>query len=199
MAGTNRPLKTSLIAIALGAIGLVGASSSGARAATVLKIDVAEATHLSEWVVRARVTALRSVDRRAQGDAIYTEVTLAIDRVYQGEGVPATHVMHLMGGLGDDGLALTVPGMPRLTVGDEAVFFLERTGQGHVPCGLEQGVWRIARGPFGLPIVYRNLAGLSLMAKTPSGQLAPVHEQGPLPGKLLAELEREIAQARRTP
>jgi hypothetical protein len=165
------------------------------RAATVLHVDVAEATRLSQWVVRAEVVALETLDLRAQGDSIYTEVTLAVSEVYRGRDVPARVVMRLQGGIAADGLALTVPGMPRVAVGDEGVFFLERVGNGLVPCGLEQGVWRISQGPFGVPLVYRTLDGLSLMVRGPEGKLSPAPEPAPARTKLLAQLIAEIAAA----
>lgn len=168
-----------------------------ARAATVLEVDVAEATRLSEWVVRARVTAVESVDLRAAGDSIYTDVTLAIGAVYRGQGVPATYVLRLQGGRGKDGLALTVPGMPRFEVGDEAVIFLEKTGKGHVPCGLGQGVWRLAPGPLGYPVVHRDVRELALMKRTPDGRVVPSDTPQPTGIKLLATLVAEVQAADR--
>jgi len=166
-----------------------------ARAATVLEVDVAQATLLSEWVVRARVTAVASVDLRAAGDSIYTDVTLAVSDVYRGKDVPATHVLRLQGGVGKDGLALTVPGMPRFSVGDEAVIFLEKTGKGHVPCGLGQGVWRIAPGPLGYPVVHRDVRELALMKRTQDGRVVPSDTPQPTGIKLLATLVAEIEAA----
>jgi len=188
--GSRVALRASAIALALAMF------QSSALAATVLKVDVAAATRLSEWVVRAKVLAVESVDLRAQGDSIYTDVTLSIEAVYAGHDVPKISVMRLQGGLGRDGLALTVPGMPVFKVGDEAVLFLEKTGLGHVPCGLEQGVWRISPGPFNYPVVSQSLAGLSRMTRTGDGRLAPSTEPLPTGVKLLSQLVREIVAAR---
>lgn len=171
--------------------------SGAARAATVLEVDVAEATRLSEWVVRARVTALTNVDLRAQGDSLYTDVTLAVDAVYAGRGAPATVVMRLQGGLGADGLALTVPGMPRFAIGDDAVIFLERTGKGLVPCGMGQGVWRVAPGPLGFPVVHRDVRELALVTRTPDGRLVPSTTPAATGIKLLTSLVAEIQAADR--
>lgn len=182
----------------LGTLGTV-AIPDAAHAATVLKVDVAESARLSQWVVRARVLSLTTVDQRALGDSIYTDVTLQIDAVYRGgAGAPApkTLVMRLMGGVAADGLALTVPGMPKVEVGEQAVFFLEPTGKGLVPCGLEQGVWRIAPSVTGVPVVWRQLGNLSLMEKAADGKLVPSGPSQPAGVKLLAELEREIRAAR---
>lgn len=190
---TSSKSNNSILARAGVAALLTFALSSSALAATVVEVDVAEATRLSEWVVRARVTALAPVDLRAEGDSIYTDVTLAIEAVYRGKEVPRTYVLRIMGGTGKDGLALAVPGMPRFAVGDEAVLFLERTGKGHVPCGLGQGVWRISAGPLGYPVVHRDLRELALMKRGADGALVPSADRGPAPIKLLASLVAEIA------
>ncbi len=170
----------------------VAVMAAPAHAATVLKVDVVEATRLSQWVVRARVVSLAPLDLRASGDTIYTEVTLAIDTVYRGQDVPKTYVMRLMGGLGKDGIALSVPGMPEFKPGDDVVLFLEKVGVGHVPCGLGQGVWRVAPGVMGQPVVYRDLGGLAIMARGADGKLTEQGAQPPLGVKLLSQLVREI-------
>lgn len=170
----------------------VAALGAPAHAATVLKVDVVDAARLSEWVVRARVLSLAPLDLRASGDSIYTEVRLAIDAVYRGQNVPRTVVMRLMGGVGKDGLALAVPGMPEFKPGDDVVLFLEKVGVGHVPCGLGQGVWHVAPGVLGQPVVYRHLDGLAIMAPDADGKLSEVKPQAPLGVKLLSQLVREI-------
>jgi len=181
------------VAQGLSALSLsVGLIAAPAHAATVLKVDVAEATRLSQWVVRARVVSLAPLDLRASGDSIYTEVTLAIDTVYRGKDVPKTYVMRMLGGLGKDGIALSVPGMPEFKPGEDVVLFLEKVGIGHVPCGLGQGVWRVAPGVLGQPVVYRDLGGLAIMARGPDGKISEQGPQQPLGVKLLSQLVREI-------
>jgi len=171
---------------------MIGLLSVSARAATVLKIDVAEATRLSEWVVRARVLSLASLDLRSSGGSIYTEVSLSIDAVYRGQKVPKTYVMRLLGGVGNDGIALSVPGMPEFKPGDDVVLFMEKVGVGHVPCGLGQGVWHVAPGVLAQPVVYRSLDGLAIVARGADGKLTE-ERVAPAQGvKLLAQLVREI-------
>lgn len=178
-----------MIGVSLAAILALAAP---AQAATVLKVEVPEAVRLSEWVVRAKVKAVASVDLRAQGDSIYTDVTLAIEAVYRGKGVPKTYVMRLLGGEGNDGMALAVPGTPRFKVGDDVVLLLERVGDGHVPCGMGQGVWRVLPGVMGHPTVYRDLDGLSLMARDAAGKIVEAPALPPQNVKLLSQLVREI-------
>ncbi|MCC6625743.1 MAG: hypothetical protein IT385_31195 [Deltaproteobacteria bacterium] len=148
------------------------------RATTVLKVELPEMTRTSEWVVRARVTAVANVDLRAEGSGLFTDVTLQIEEVYRGKDVPRTYVMRQMGGVGKDGMALTIPGMPRFKPGEEIVVFLEKTSVGHVPCGLGQGVWRVARPPVGPALVRQDARGLNLMARAADGSLAPIHDDG---------------------
>lgn len=167
-------------------------------ASTVLKVDVSEMTRISPWVVRARVTAVASVDLRKRGESIYTDVTLAIDEFYKGPdaGAPKTTVMRLPGGLGDDGMALTVPGMPTFKVGDDVVLFLEMTGLGPVPCGMEQGVWRVYRGALGYLMVTQSTARVSLVERDKDGRLVPSHDRPVVATKLLDQLKAEVRAAR---
>lgn len=171
--------------------GLVSGSAPVAHATTVLKVDVPEMTRISEWVVRARVLAVESVDLRASGDGLYTDVSLAIDEVLRGTGAPANYTMRLMGGVGRDGMALTIPGMPRFAVGEEVVLFLERIANGHVPCGLGQGVWRVVRPPVGPAVVRQSTAGLNVMAKNTKGVIAATEPQPPV-ARTLTDLVAEI-------
>lgn len=168
-----------------------GLLAPSAHATTVLKVDVPEMTRTSEWVVRAHVVSSESVDLRAQGDGLYTDVALTIDEVYRGTGVPATYVLRMMGGVGKDGMAITIPGMPRFAAGEEVVLFLEKTAVGHVPCGLGQGVWRILRPPVGPVLVRQSTAGLNVMARDGRGVLTSVEPTGPV-ARTLTDLAAEI-------
>lgn len=181
-------------ALALALLGVPTAAvlnASPAAATTVLQVDVPAMAKTSEWVVRVRVTAIASVDLRGEGQGIYTDVSLTIEQVYRGLNAPKTYVMRLIGGLGKDGMALTIPGMPKFSVGEEAVLFLEKTGIGHVPCGLGQGVWRVFRSPIAPAIVSQSTAGIHLMARGPNGAITSAPESGPK-AKTLIELEAEI-------
>lgn len=171
-----------------------------AHATTVLKVDVSQMTTMSEWVVRARVTAVENIVKAADGEGPFTDVHLAIDEVYRGPAgtAPArTLVVRLMGGAMGNGLAMKVPGMPRFKVGEEAVLFLEKTTLGFVPCGLEQGVWRIIKGPFGYEVVQQTVLDLNLVTRSADGKLTQdAHHHGPRrASKLLGALAAEIRAA----
>jgi hypothetical protein len=192
----NRTVMRSVSALAIGATVL--ASSGQSHATTVLKVEVADMTRMSEWVVRARVLAVDNVHLKGPDEGIFTDVTLQIDEVYRGLNAPKTVKMRLMGGLGDNGIAMRVPGMPNFKVGEEAVLFLEKTAFGYVPAGLEQGVWRIYRGPLGYQVVQQTVLDTQLMARDDNGALVPTH--GPKhASKLLGQLVTEIRQAPTAP
>ncbi len=165
---------------ALGLLALLWATlrPTPAAATTVLAMDVPSMARVSEWVVRARVIATRDVDLRpAVKSGLHTDVELEVLEVIRGSGVPARYAMRLLGGTGADGIALTVPGMPRFKAGEEVVIFLEKSKDGHLPCGLEQGVWRVSRptSPPGAPATAtQSTGGLQRMAPDSAGRLAPV-------------------------
>lgn len=168
------------------------------HATTVLKVDVKEMTSLSEWVVRGRVVSVENVVAADEGGP-FTDVKITLDEVYrgpsaatQGGAAPRELVIRLMGGKMDGGLAMKVPGMPRFAVGDAAVFFLERTATGLIPAGLEQGVWRLVKGPFGYEVVQQTVFDLNLVVRTPDGKLVPDAHGPHRTSRLLSSLVAEI-------
>ncbi len=182
-------------------LGLVAASTfvlatTHAEAATVLKVDVPAMVRLSESVVRARVAATRNVDLRPSvKSGLFTDVELEILEVIRGPARPGHHILRLPGGTGADGIALTVPGMPRFAPGEEVVVFLEKSAHGHVPCGLEQGVWRVQRAADGTATATQSTTGLQLMARNADGRLKAIEGH---PGQVmpLDALLRGIRAAR---
>ena len=152
-------------------------------------------TTLSDWVVEVRVVNVASVDLRAEGKGLFTDVTLSIRDVFKGENVPATYVMRLIGGEGKDGLALMVPGMPVFSAGERAVLFLEKTNVGHVPCGLGQGVWRVHQSNASQPWVEQSIHGLHMMSRDEAGNLRTVEPESASSGMPLLRLLEEIYAA----
>ncbi len=169
-----------------------------AGATTVLKVDVPAMVRLSEWVVRARVLAVSPVDLRDAAhrgaDRLFTDVQLEILEAYHGDKVPGLYTMRLMGGVGKDGLAMTIPGMPSFTAGEEVVLFLEPSRDGHLPAGLMQGVWRVIRSPLGPPVVQQWTGGVLMMQPGPGGGLVAdeAAHTHPFKHKLLSALAQEI-------
>lgn len=182
----NKPL-VSLLACAVMAL-----MSSPAFATTVLKVDVPNMTQTSEWVVRARVGSVTPADLRSEGRGFFTDVELLISDVYKGANVPSRYVMRMVGGEGQDGLRLWIPGMPSFKQGEEVVLFLERTSLGHIPCGLGQGVWRIHNDKSGRTWVRQSVGGMHLMERGPQGHLQGAHFPLITPMKSLGDLAYEV-------
>lgn len=170
-------------------------AAPSALATTVMRVDVPMMTQTSEWVVRTHVTEVRNLDLRREGKGFFTDVVLTITEVYRGENVPERYTMRLVGGRGDDGLNLWIPGMPRFTVGQESVLFLERTSAGHIPCGLGQGVWRVRKDAKGQHWVTQGGQGMHLVQRGPNGHLRPAHMPALTAVRLLDELATEIYAA----
>ncbi|MCB9733987.1 MAG: hypothetical protein H6745_15425 [Deltaproteobacteria bacterium] len=168
-----------------------------ASATTVLRVEVPEMTRTSAWVVHAHVRDVRSVDLRAEDRGLVTDVTLDIADVYKGEDVPKTYVLRLMGGVGADGMALTIPGMPTFAPGEEVVLFLEKTNLGHVPCGLGQGVYRVRTDKDGRRWVQSSASGLQMMERDEDGRLRAV-EPAPVAAQSLETLVARIYAAQLT-
>ena len=166
-----------------------------ANATTVLAVDVPEMTLASEWIFRADVRAVKSVDLRREGRGIFTDVTLQVREVYRGDDVPQTYTLRLLGGRGDDDMALWIPGMPKFVPGEEVVLFLEATSAGHIPCGLGQGVYRVHTSPSGATWTRRSLGDVHLMKRSAQGRL----EHAPLmplsTARLLDDLIAEVYAA----
>lgn len=170
-----------------------------AQATTVLKVSVPEMVKMSEWALRVRITSVTSVDTRTNSgrktDGIFTDVAFDVLETLHGASSSAPTRIRLPGGVGRDGLALTIPGMPKFGVGEEVVVFLERSRDGHLPCGLEQGVWAVLRGPTGVPIVRQSTEGILMMAPSASGGLVAVHEDNHVRHVLLSQLAQQVRSA----
>ncbi|MCB9729175.1 MAG: hypothetical protein H6744_18985 [Deltaproteobacteria bacterium] len=169
----NRPVAALLLA--LGTSLALGAATAGtAHATTVLQVDLPELSLTSEWVVRARIDAVRSVDLRPNG-TFATDYDLVISEVYRGQDVPNRYTLRLPGGEGADGMAMRIPGMPAFQQGEDVVLFLERIPNGgFIPCGLGQGVWRVHLDALGRPWVTQSLDGAHLMRRDAQGRLRGV-------------------------
>lgn len=161
--------------LALGAGLAVSMATPGpAQATTVLQVDLPELSITSEWVVRARVDAVRAVDLRPNG-TFATDYDLVISEVYRGQNVPNRYTLRLPGGEGADGLAMRIPGMPTFRQGEDVVLFLERIPNGgFIPCGLGQGVWRVRMDALGRAWVTQTLDGAHMMRRDAQGRLRGV-------------------------
>lgn len=124
--------------------GLRGSSQAG----TALRLSLDETFERSEVVVEGRVHSATSGEDAA--GLIYTDWVLATDRSFWGE-LDETFTVRFPGGVLSSGKGMVVPGMPRLTVGEDVVLFLgEASPMGmRLPTGLSQGKYRIVTSTTG--------------------------------------------------
>ena len=102
------------------------------RATTVVPPSFAELTQDSDFVVRARVTAVRYESRERNGKPVpYTQIDVEVLEVIVGEP-PQPLVLTMLGGKIGDG-ELVVAGAPRFVVGDEDILFVRGNGKNFYP------------------------------------------------------------------
>lgn len=127
-----------------------------ARATTVLATPLDRLARSSAVIVHATVSNVEEAD---PAKPFTTTVELEVAEAFK--GLPATErtlTLELPGGREGE-LAMYIPGVPRVRVGDEVVLLLDRTGGGRLtPSGLAQGVFRIERTT-PEPVVRRELGG----------------------------------------
>lgn len=115
-------------------------------ATSVVPPNFTELIDEADAIYRGRVTKAeaRRVARPDGGSVIKTFVTVAVERVIKGPEVPETTLEFLGGTLGDE--TLEVGGMPRFTVGDRGIVFVQNNGQQFCPLvRMMHGRYRIER------------------------------------------------------
>ena len=122
-----------------------------ARATTVEPPSFPELVNEADAIYRGRVTAVqaRHVDRSDGGGVILkTFVTVVIDRVLKGATQKEIVLEFLGGTLGED--SLEISGMPKFSVGDREIFFVQRNGVQFCPLvALTHGRYRVLRDEAG--------------------------------------------------
>lgn len=120
--------------------------AAAAWATTLLALDVAGLTRLSDAVVRGTVVR---VEARLTGDGarIMTDAELQVSEVLKGAPGPVVIVMQPGGEVGDVGQH--VDGAARFTPGEEVVAFLEARGDRWLVTGMVQGKFRVERSSDG--------------------------------------------------
>lgn len=125
-------------------------------AMVVLPADFTEMVTGSQIVVHGRVVAVRSQlirDRRT----IETIISLSVVDALKGTPGEIVHFRVPSGQVGR--YRRVMVGAPEFTEGEEVVLFLTgRAPMVPVPFGLSQGVYRVARGANGQPMVTRPVA-----------------------------------------
>ncbi len=133
----------------------------------------------SDYVIRARVTAVESELRRREGRwLVYSKITLAIREVIAGVP-PLQPVLEMLGGkVGDE--ELVVDGAPSFAVGDEDILFVQGNGANFHPLyALGYGRYPIRRAPDGREFVTRADGAPLLAATDVSRPLVEGHAAAP--------------------
>lgn len=128
-----------------------------ATATTMLPLDLPALTAHAEVVIAGRVTALRATWTEDH-EAIYTDVTLHIERVLAGPlRVGQDLVVRREGGV-VDGIGMKVFGAPSFAKDEEVVLFVERRGAARYVVGMAQGKLHVYTDAAGTKHLGRNLA-----------------------------------------
>ncbi|MFI5289668.1 MAG: hypothetical protein ACHQ17_08455 [Polyangia bacterium] len=142
--------------------------SGVASATTMIPLDLQALTRRADRVVLGTVMSSQASWTRDH-DAIYTDVTVRIERAYKGAAEPGqTITIRREGGI-VDGIEMRVFGAAILRVGEEAVLFVERRGVASYVVGMSQGMLRVETLADGSKQVRApDLSGIALMpSKTP--------------------------------
>jgi len=136
------------------------------HAGTAVRMSLSDLVQRAELAFEGRVLSLHA--RRA-GDRVETEVSLRVERTFLGEPCDL-QVVRLPGGVLPDGSGLILPGMPRLSLGEDVVLFLSReTVRGtRMPIGLAQGKLRVVRGADGGKRLVGDAAHVALVGAAPA-------------------------------
>ena len=158
-----------LVALRLLVVLVWGLGPGTLQAATVLHLSLEDMTRASGVVFHGVVKEVN--DRVATSDAGPFRTVVHFEILEVLRGLPQerrTFELEIPGGRGPR-LVMRIPGMPKFSVGEEVLLFLEKYSGGYALTGLAQGVYRIDRGEGGI-LASRDLTGLSLVA--PSGSLS---------------------------
>lgn len=156
------------------ALHLGSASVPTVEAGTAVRLELEELARRASLIVEGRVIATRAF-RDTRGE-VRTEVTLSVDETFAGEPF-ATRRFELPGGVLSDGSGTLIAGMPSVSLGEDALYFL--TGESasglRMPVGLAQGKFRLLRDEQGRLGLMRDAAELTLLdPRTGAGAPAPV-------------------------
>lgn len=132
------------------------------RAGTALRLDIPELVQGSALILEGRVQSAEAVE--TEGGLVETIYQVAVDETYLGGDQPLRSV-RLPGGVLPDGRGMLLSGMPRPTVGEDALLFLSSAGDRgvRVPVGLAQGRFRIVTRLDGAKVAVRDQGDLGLV------------------------------------
>jgi hypothetical protein len=124
-----------MMQITLAASLLVAAAAS---ATTMIALDLKALSDRADRVVLATVESIES-KWTSDHSAIYTEVTLKVERAYKGDNKVGELLVVRREGGSVDGIAMKVYGAPAFSMGEEVVVFSEMRGATRWVVGMAQG------------------------------------------------------------
>ena len=136
-----------------------------ARATVLVPLDTKALTTRAERIVLGTV---ESAEARWSSDhqAIYTDDTILVTRVYKGAVKPGERVVVRREGGVIDGMGMRVYGAATFTVGEEVVVFLETRGNAAWTVGMTQGKLRVVTGADGIKRVSAALGDVAFTRPT---------------------------------
>ena len=164
-------------------LGLLAASS--ASSASVLRaLALEELCQRADRIVLGRVDKLES---RWTPDktAIFTEVTITVERSYKGGVGPGETMIVRKEGGSVAGIGMRVFGAADFRVGEEAILFTEPRGKARFVSGMTQGKLSLLRTDEGEDLVSSDAGGATLLGK-PDSRL--------LRAQPLADFERQLVK-----
>lgn len=142
------------------------------EASTALRMDLTQLVAGADLVLEGRVVSTTPLV--AADGLVHTEIQLLVERTYWGEHL-GLRTLRLPGGVLPDGHGTVVPGMPRLTTGQDVVLVLSaETHLGsRVVCGLAQGHYSLLRDARGRRLAVRSQASATFDPTAEFGALVP--------------------------
>ena len=145
-----------------------------AGATTMVPLDLRALSERADRVVLG-VAVSQTASWTASHDAIYTEVTVRVSRVYKGTLKPGDLLVVRREGGSVDGIGMRVFGAAEFTVGEEALIFAERRGGATWVTGMAQGKLRVTIEN-GRKMVAPRLGELHFTAAAPSSAPRPLED-----------------------
>ena len=136
-------LPRRLPALFLLVLSLLVLGISGGRASTVLKVTFSQAVDRAELIAVGTVSAIEEIWDAERG-LPFTDVTFSDVEILKGTAPSGELTLRFLGGRLPNGLTLTISGMPRFAVKEQAVVF--SSGNGVYACplvGWWQGLYRV--------------------------------------------------------
>jgi len=152
-----------LLVLLLGSIALPYRASGPLQAGTAVRMDIDDLVGGSDLILEGRVLSTRAFP--TAGGHIETEYILEVDRTFEGEDMPVRSI-RIPGGILSDGTGMVIPGMPRVSAGEEVLLFLTRESSAGIrmPVGLAQGKFELVRDRNGVKSLIGERKGLAVIS-----------------------------------